>query len=324
MSGKNDEKDSLISIRNLASCLGLADEDIEAWIKRDAPKIKQNHMGDKAVSKELLGKYSLSEDYMKALHKALMLENFARGSDDPGVNKKYKEKKIKILESCRAYVNDLERFHGNCLDLINAAGYESKFMAAYFLFSRIIAIVKMCCLCLEHDHWYCSSQLREIDEGMNLAEYFVITGDSPEGKKDLQAWFRQNYAPKNTDCRDVISEELTVANPGCTKANNLGLMKDLYEKKSKFTHQTYRIIREITKFKIQEGKVMIEKIEYGSIGYQRKLLELAASLRSNLVPCFPTFIKCFLELPLSREDFAALCQISRKLSDEDEQDYLRN
>ena len=68
---------------------------------------------------------------------------------------------------------------------------------------------------------------------------------------------------------------------------------------------------------------MIEKIEYGPIGYQNKLLELVVFFRSNLLPCFPTFLKCFQELPLSKEDITHLCKVSRKLMDEGTEAYQK-
>lgn len=181
----------------------------------------------------------------------------------------------------------------------------------------------MCYLCQEHDYWHWGSQLREIDEGLTLAEYFITAGDSPKGSNYLHKWFRQNYAPKDLVCRDFISESLAITDPSFTKESNLALMEELYEKKSKLTHQTFRSIREITKFKILNGMVLIDKIEYGPIGYQKKLFELAIFFRSNLLTCFPTFLKCFQGLPLSNEDMAHLCKISRKIMEEDTKAYLK-
>ncbi len=54
-----------------------------------------------------------------------------------------------------------------------------------------------------------------------------------------------------------------------------------------------------------------------AIGYQRKLLELTIFFRSNLLTCFPTFLKCFQGLPLSKEDTEHLSKISRQLMNED-------
>ena len=318
-----NKKTKFISINNLSFHLGLMNGDVQEWIKRDKPKIVQNHIGHEAVELKLLEEYSHSSGYMEALHKALVLENRAMEFDIPEMMVRHKEEKFGILESCRSYINDLENIHRKYRDLINSFGYESKFMAAYLLFSRIISTAKICCLCQEHDHWYWASLLREIDEGSNLAEYFIIAGDSLEGKKHLHEWFRQNKAPTDSVCRKILSEKLSTTNPDCSEENNLDLMDELYHHKSKFTHQTFWTIREITKFKITDGMAMIEKIEYGPIEYQRKLLELSIFFRSNLIPCFASFIKCFQKLLLSQEDLVSLCEISKKIMNEDEQAYLR-
>ena len=320
---KQSQPPECINVETLSYRLGLADEDVYAWIKRDAPTMSQDHMGRPTVPFEFLEQYSHSTDYIEALNKALLFENRVLGSADPKINQKWKEEKLRILESCRVYINDLETTHRKYLQPINVTGYGSKLMAAYLLYSRVISTLKMCCLCQEHDYWHWGSLLREIDEGLNLAEYFVTEGDSPTGKTYLHKWFRQNYAPKDSVCRDILSESLTVTNPSYSKENNIELMKELYEKKSKLTHQTLRSIREITKFKILNGMAVIEKIEYGPIGYQNKLLELAVLFRSNLLPCFPTFLKCFQGLPLNPEDITYLCKVSKKLMDEDTEAYRK-
>lgn len=312
-----------INVENLSYRLGLADEDVWDWINKDKPNMLQDHMGRATVPFELLEQYSRSPGYIKALNKVLVLENLSTGSDNPKINQKWKEEKLLILESCRARINDLEIIHRKYLHEVNASGYGSKIMAAYLLFSRLISVLKMCCLCQEHDYWHWGSQLREIDEGLTLAEYFITAGDSPKGSNYLHKWFRQNYAPKDSACRDLISESLTITDPSYTKENNLALMEEIYEKKSKLTHQTFRSIREVTKFKILNGIALIAQVEYGPVRYQKKLLELTVFFRSNLLTCFPTFLKCFQGLPLSKEDTAHLCKISRKLIEEDTEAYKK-
>lgn len=318
---KKSSSPKYISVENLIYRLGLPDEDVWEWINKDKPNMSQDHMGRTTVPFELLEQYSRSSGYIKALNQGLVLENLSMGFDDPKTNLKWKVEKLLILESCRAHIIDLETIHRKYLQPVNISGYGSKIMAAYLLFSRIISTLKMCCLCQEHDYWHWGSQLREIDEGLTLAEYFITAGDSPKGSDYLHKWFRQSYAPKDSVCRDVISESLTSTDPSYTKESNLALMEEIYEKKSKLTHQTFRSIREITKFKILNGMAQIDKIEYGPIGYQRKLLELTIFFRSNFLTCFPYFLKCFQGLPLRKEDTAHLCEISRKLMDEDTKAY---
>lgn len=312
-----------ISIEDLSYRLGLADEDVHEWIKRDAPNRSQDHMERPTVPFELLKRYSDSVDYLKALPKALFFEKLAMGPDDPQSNQKWKEEKLQILKSCNFAIDSLEIIHSKYLQSVNTCGYGSKTMAAYLLFSRVISTLKMSCLCQDHDYWHWIALLREITEGICLAEYFITEGDSPKGKDYLHEWFRQNYAPKDLVCRDALATSYAAASSDFTKENHLGLMEELYGKKSKFTHQTFRSIREITKFQIVDGKIVIEKLECGPIRYQRKLLELAVFFRSNLIPCFSAFQICFKNLPLNKDDADELSQIAKKLFDEDAEAYCK-
>jgi len=324
MSEKEKQSSSKwISIEDLSYHLGLADEDVCEWIKRDAPNMSQDHMERPTVPLKLLKQYSDSADYLKALPKALFFENHAMGPDDPQSNQKWKEEKLQILKSCYSAIVSLEIIHSKCLQSVNACGYGSKTMAAYLLFSRVISTLKMSCLCQEHDYWHWTALLREANEGICLAEYFITEGDSPKGKEYLHKWFRQNYAPKDLVCRDALATSYAAANSDFTKENHFGLMEELYGKKSKLTHQTFRSIREITKFKIVDGKVVIEKLECGPIRYQRKLLELAIFFRSDLITCFSAFHSCFKSLPLNNDDAKELSKIVKKLFDEDAEAYRK-
>lgn len=320
MSGKKKER---ISIEDLSYHLGLADEDVHEWVKRDAPNMAQDHMERSTVPFDLLKQYSNSPEYIKALPKALFFESRAMGPDDPQSNQRWKEEKLQILKSCSLAIDSLAIIHSNCLQAVNVYGYGSKIMAAYLLFSRVISTLKMSCLCQEHDYWYWTPQLREINEGITLAEYFITEGDSPKGKESLHQWFRQNYAPKDLICRNALSTSYAAANSDYTAENHLGLMEELYEKKSKLTHQTFRPIREITKFKVVDGKIVIDRIENGPIRYQRKHLELAVFFRSNLVTCLSAFQACFKGLPLNKSDAEELVKIVTTLFHEDTEAYRK-
>jgi hypothetical protein len=187
MSKKRNQKELLevISIQDLIHSLGLPDEDVLRWIKRDNPKIFLDHKGHEAVSKEFLEKYSKSEEYDMAFKKAVTAERFFLNSDSLEANKKIKEHRLKLIATYDNYIHELENIHQKYIHMANSLGHESKIMAAYLLFSRAIATLKLCCLAQKHDYWYWGSLLREIDEHLALAEYFIIHGDTPAGKVDL-------------------------------------------------------------------------------------------------------------------------------------------
>jgi len=186
-------------------------------------------------------------------------------------------------------------------------------MAAYLLFSRVISTLKMGCLCLRNGYWNSGSLLREIDECLDVAKFFVITKGTSKGEKTLRQWFRQNRAPKHEDCRKEIATRRASIIKKIDAEKHRELLNELYQKKSKFTHPTYATIREVAKYKTNQGIVSVEEIDYGPCSYERKLHELTHFFRSSIWSSFQTFIECFAqELPLLEEDIKYLLNYDKK------------
>lgn len=323
MNKKKSEKIKYIAIEDLVSCLGLLKEDVLRWIERDKPDIRLDFRERKSVPTTLIKQYANCDEYARACAKAISIERAFRDVDNHTTNQKIKRKRLKLLDTYESYISNLEKIHHKYLDLVNKTGNESSTMAAYLLFSRVISTLKMCCLCQRHNYWNCGSLLREIDEYLAVAEYFTYSKNSTEGKVVLRRWFRENDAPKHAECREIISEKTTTANPIHSKKNNYDLINELYQKKSKFTHPTYLGIREITKYKISDnGAPCVEEIEYGASSYERKLLELTEFFKSSIWTSFQVFILCFYDLPLTKEDRDYLSDINRKFTAEEAIDFM--
>lgn len=185
-------------------------------------------------------------------------------------------------------------------------------MAAYLLFSRVISTLKMSCLCLRNGYWTSGSLLREIDECLDLALYFVITKNTSKGKQVLQKWFRQNYAPQHSDCRREIAIHMASIDKDVDVKQHQELLNELYQKKSKFTHPAYATVREVTSYNV-DGDTSVVEIDYGPCGYERKLHELTHFFRSSLWSSFQIFIACFVqEFPLAKEDIEYLHKYDKK------------
>jgi len=323
---KNKKKSAeikYIAIEDLVSRLGLLEEDVLKWIERDNPDIHLDHRGRQSVPITLIEQYANCDEYTKFCFKTISIEVALRGIDNYDTNQKLKEKRLKLLDIYESYISKLEKIHHRHLNLVNKTGNESSTMAAYLLFSRVISTLKMCCLCQRHDHWYWGSFLREIDECLAVAEHFTISKDTPHGKVILRKWFRENDAPRHADCREIISEKMTASNPIHSKNDTYDLINELYQKKSKFTHPTYLVIREITKYKVLDnGVACVEEIEYGASTYERKLLELTEFFKSSIWTSFQIFIQCFHDLPLTKEDQDYLFDINKKFSDEETKDFI--
>lgn len=316
-------KTTYIAIEDLIRRLGLLDEDVLSWIKRDNPQITLDHRGRKSVLISFLEKYSLEEDYTKAFYKAVAVERYIRDSDNSGANLNFKQARSKLLDTYEAYISIIESIHSKYLAMINKAGNETSLMAAYLLFSRVLSTLKMCCLCQRNNYWYWGSLLREIDEALDVAYYFVITKDLAEGRKALCKWFRENEAPKHADCRKVISNKMSAVDNTYDHNENYDLMNELYQKKSKFTHPTYHVIREVTKYRPMGDDILhVAEIEYGACSYERKLFELTDFFKSSIWTSVQYFLQCFQDLPLNKEDFQQLMTIHRKFLEEETQGFL--
>lgn len=306
-----------IAVDDLISRLGLLDVDVYYWLNRDKPKTRNDHRGRPSIPMEFLERYSTCAEYMGAFSRAVAAERSSRESDHFQITPQLKRERSKLLDTYDLCIGDLEALHRKYLDSANRAGCESSTMAAYLLFSREISTLKMVCLCLRNDYWTSGSLLREIDECLGVAEFFVLTKGASKGEKALRQWFRENRVPKHEDCRKEIAIRMALLDKETAEEQHRELLNELYQKKSKFTHPTYATIREVTKYNV-EGIPSVEEIDYGPCSYERKLHELTHFFRSSIWSSFQTFFICFVrEFPLLEEDIEYLRNYDKKFQEWD-------
>jgi len=301
MSRAKSKKEKYIAISDIAFNLSLLDADVEAWLFEDKPKLKPDHRNRQCVSENYLEKLSRRNDYEDAKRRSLESENYVRNIEVGRKEHFFGERKS-LLKIYSVYISDLEKLHKSCLERVNSHNHESSITAAYMLFSKVISCLKMGVLTLENGYWYGGSVIREIDEALDLAHYFVISQETDKGVKHLHQWFRHNRAPQHFVCRDAIATYMSSLISEIEKKNHQDLMNELYQSKSKWTHPTYSSIREVTQFNTSTG-ISIENIEYGSITFETKILELVHFFRSSIWSAFQVFQVCFSSnLPLSDEE----------------------
>lgn len=306
-----------IAVEDLIGRLGLLDIDVYSWLYRDKPKIRKDHRGRTSVPIEFIERYSTCDEYVDAFRRAVVAERESRGADTSQRVLRLRNERVKLLDSYDICIRDLETLHHKYLDSANRAGYETSVMASYLLLSRVISTLKMTCLCLRNNYWNSGSLLREIDECLDVAKFFVLTKDTLRGKEALRQWFRENHAPRHEDCRKEIAIQMASFDTGNSEEHHRELLNELYQKKSKFTHPTYATIREVTKYKV-EGVTLVEEIDYGPCSYEQKLHELTHFSRSSIWSSFQTFLLCFIhELPLLKEDVEYLRNYDKKFQEWD-------
>lgn len=299
---KKTTKEKYIAIADIAFNLGLLESDVEEWLLEDQPLIKLDHRERQCVSSVYMDRLSKDNRYEEAKRKSLESENIIRTLESYPRNERLVAERKNLLENYSKYISDLEYLHKSCRERVNFHHHESAVTAAYLLFSKVISCLKMGVLSLEHGFWFGGSVIREIDEALDLAHYFIICKFTGEGKATLHKWFRHNHAPNHSVCREAISSYMAELIDDIDQQNHKDLMNELYQSKSKWTHPTYSSIREVTQFDTTSG-IDISNIEYGRITFEYKLVELTHFFYSSIWSSFQVFQVCFSSnLPLTEEE----------------------
>ena len=299
-----NKKHTIIAIDDAAHNLCLLQVDFEEWIKTDRPKIYKDYRGRDSLSSEYISECINKPDYKDKLFRSLKSEYDRRESDQ--VDKQidyFKSERAKLLKDYKQYIKDLESLHTKYLDKIDVFESETAVTAAYILFAKVISLLNLTRDCIERDYWFAGTMLRDIDETLDVALYFIISESTALGQKNLKKWFRANEAPKHKICREAIAEWETAINPEHDKENNKSLMNELYHKKSKWTHPTLSSILDIIKYNISNGKIKVEGFDYHVCSYERRLYELTQFFRSSIWSSFQIFLICFRHsIPMEKED----------------------
>lgn len=302
---KKHNVEKLVAIENMAHDLGIQQEDLIEWLNNQSAEIKKDFMGRDAVRSEFKNGFASYAEYPTALLKSIKIENLHKKLSN--IESQYfKTQRIKIIERYRVIISALQEIHQNQLEIINKKQPESAIRVAYLLFSKAINCLYMGCDNLEAGYWFAGSVIREIDETVDLAQYFIFTKDTEEGQKAIRLWFRENQAPKHSICREVISSRMALINPNVEQDNHKSLVNELYQKKSKWVHPTFSSIRETAEFN-PEKSLEILSLNYRFTEFEVKIYELADFFRSSIWTVFSTFTICFInDLPLPQNDLDKL------------------
>lgn len=316
---KETSTKNFIAIEDLAHDLGLLDSDVTAWVAVDQPELTSDHRGRPCVSISFLDKYSRSKQYLSALRNSIASqvdESIDRSAQRPQLKKERKD----LVSFYEGFIKELEELHRKYIRVANSHGFESTVMAAYLLLGRALNLLNIGCLCLKHGYWYSGSILRDIDETLDVALYFVLSNNTAEGETARHRWFRQNLTPKHAVCRAYVSKWEASLGSGPGEDNFRELMNELYRKKSKWTHPTFGVIREITAFEIgHHDHIRVTNMEYGPSSVEHKLHELSVFFRSSVFTAFQAFFLCFKHaMPLQDQDATYLLNKIRMFQEWDD------
>lgn len=306
------KKSRYIAIEDIALDLGVLDSDVYGWVKAEKVSTSTDHRGRASIEKSFVSDFSNSSEYVECLK--ISISSDSTGWQESRIfSERLKSHRLSLLEKYKLYLSELKEIHQSILPSVNFHDFESPVKAAYLLFSKAISCLIMGCENMERGYWFSGSVIREVDETLDLASYFIVLSGTEDGARDITKWFRQNYAPKHSDCRTALSDHAASLLMGVDAESQRSLMFELYQKKSKWVHPTFGVIREVTEFEVFNDSLDIAECSLGSTKNQAKLLGLTEFYKSSIWSAFQTFNICFSKsLPLTGEIVDRLMEIDRE------------
>jgi hypothetical protein len=316
---KKPEFEKLIRVEEAISTLRISPDQFRSWREAGRFKISLNQNGKQCISQNDLTRLAHSNDKAIASREAFMHYSRTRIQDNlTGLDAKFDEKIRQNVEQYSNYLRILENIHHGYRHRIDLTQDESALAAAYALHAKVLNLLNMACLTLEHHYWYSFILLRPIDEAIDLAHYFIIREDTEVGKKHLKVWFRENRSPSHRACREAISEFMATILGGKTLGLHEESMSDLYSSKSKSIHPNFNdILMGLLKPGFRNMKIQATDFDYGSCTNLRELYELSSFYQSSIWSTVQGFLNCFHDrMPLSGKDKVTLVQLDKELEDE--------
>ncbi|TRZ99310.1 MAG: hypothetical protein D4R81_09425 [Nitrospiraceae bacterium] len=304
-------KDPLVLVSNATHTLRVSDSRMAAWIKEGRVVVEMTPDGKPAMRRSNLKRLANSLEQHKAALEAMTMTARRRESErDMGLNEKLSRHIVQDVARYRAYIEILKEIHQSYQNRLDILNNESPAVAAYLLFSKVIGMLQMACLCLENHFWNTFMLLRPIDEAIDLAIYFIRT--APKSAPELQEWFRENRSPSSMVCREGIGKLMDEWVPSSKPfAEVLG---EVYGKKSKELHNTYNGIWETHRIQIDtNGTLVFAGFDYGPSSNLEKITELSEYFQSSIWTAVQGFITCFLEhLPLEEKHLETLMGLNER------------
>ena len=304
-----------VPIEDAATTLGVLDSKMAQWVRDDNPDILENHRGALSIPQSYVTTCSSKPDYYRALLNSIRVENEHKTYVLTTEKKEQlHDARQSMLKLYSEWIERLEQIHKDYKQIFNEVNNESWEFATYILLSRAIALLKGIVALLSQGYWYAGSIIREVDETLDVAQYFKIKAQSSEFS-DLKNWFRLNIAPSHSKCRKVIAVHHASIVPNTDAKKHEYLLNELYQKKSKWTHPNFGVIRESGSFNVVDDKLQINQLCYGECEHEFKVIELVDHFKSSIWTTYQQFMVLFVDI-LSlehRNEFLEFDQLQKKI-----------
>lgn len=313
----SEAQEKLIRLDDARYILRASQCQMDTWQQEGRFALRQTTEGSPALSETDLKTLANGPDALEAALKKFALDVTRREADESsGRNATFDSQIATLIEQYREYIGTLEEIHKTYHDQLDPLRNESALTAAYILYAKVIRLLNMACLCLQHHFWDALILFRPIDEAVELAQYFILTESSLHGSEHLRRWFRENYSPKNEKCRKAIGEYMdSVFPPQPGQKPFKAVMEELHYKKSKAIHHAHHDSMETYRAKIDNGKLTGLGFDYGPCSYPQKMPEVTELFQSSIWTAVQGFVVCFKgRLPLRQEHIDKLMALDKLFS----------
>ena len=320
---KRPKIEKLIRIDNAIYILRVSPGLFRSWQDEGRFEVILNRNGKQCITENDLRRLAYSDDKAQASHEAFMRYAQGRIEDEiTGQDSAFDDGIRKNIKKYRNYHKMIEKIHSNYGNRVDLTRDETALAAAYALHAKVLNLLNMACLTLEHHYWYASLLLRPIDEAIDLAEYFIIKEGTKVGEKHLKGWFRENKSPPHSTCRKAISEFMGTLLGGKTTDIHEETLSDLYGSKSKSVHPTFNeIMMVLFKPQFRNTETYSSDFDYGQCNNLRELYELSFSFQSSIWSTVQGFLFCFQDrMPLYEKDMEILFSLNKRFEEEADSD----
>jgi len=303
----------VLSVSDAIHILRLSPAAMDKLLRQVKTVILRTPDNKPAISEDSFKTLAYSAEARASALETLHSVTLTRDKDQvSGRAKTFVDEIAQCLILYRKYIDTLASIHVYYFSRFDVLHEETGRTAAYVIFPKVIRLLNMACLCLEHGYWDTLTLLRPIDEAVQLAEYFALLSDKEPAKSALSRWFHENVSPGNAAVRKAIGQHLDDILKDET-GRSAALYKELHHKKSKELHHTYNGMWEVHLTKIDKGTLVLSGFDYGPCSYPRSLREVAHLLQLSIWTAVQGFIFCFQEsLPLENEHLQTLKELDQQ------------
>jgi hypothetical protein len=286
----------LVTINDATTLLRLSAPFMDSLISQGVCRPQLTKTGHFGITLSEFRMLAHRDDVKAGVVEAMTYEARRRETDDSnGPSDRFLIEIKEAVANYRNHIQILQEIHAHYKNQFDLLHEESGLVAAYMIYAKVIRLLNMACLCLEHGFWDTLILLRPIDEAMQLAKYFSRCEGTEACAKTIETWFRENRSPKNELVRESLGANLDQLQGEQGQRPMASLYSELYQKKSSEIHHTLGGMWETLPTRVEKGTLVFSGFDYGPCTYPRKLNDITILFRSSIWSSIQSFLLCFQE-----------------------------